>query len=318
MFNSLFYLVDAFVLINTVYRLFYHHIVVVPNYDNTLCSWNISTEISGSNRDVVLLYASEINKGLVLCYKSLRSTGSLCRIILFLPEKTVLSNAEKKSIEHFQIEVVFVKPIKIDGKFVPHMERYFHERDWLTKNIDVVDRILHTDSMDVFFQGDPFSDMRSDKLVFVVEPHQFRSCGWNLGWLQDCYGRRRSGPVTKSYIICSGSIGGSAKEYEKLLNLMIKQPEWTSCYDDSKDQPILNYLVWQGLVTEANISYTYTGCNDDFFTMQWCVLDKKILFNEHKQIVSLVNTVPSYIHQYNRFPELTELLYKSCKIAYGS
>ena len=116
------------------------------------------------------------------------------------------------------------------------------------------------------------------------------------------------------FIICSGSIAGRADMYLKLLNLMIDSPEWSRCWNPSMDQPILNTLVWMGNVTKAGIKYSFTGCDNGFFTVQWCALEHKIRFNEHGQIISLMNTVPSYVHQYNRLADLTKNLYKRCRV----
>ena len=80
------------------------------------------------------------------------------------------------------------------------------------------------------------------------------------------------------------------------------------------DQPILNYMIWSGKATKEGIKYKLTGCNEGFFTMQWCIKGKNILFNEHKQIVSIEGTVPAYIHQYNRYESLQNLLFEKCHI----
>ena len=95
---------------------------------------------------------------------------------------------------------------------------------------------------------------------------------------------------------------------------MIQQPQWNSCWQSSMDQPILNYLVWNGNLKNEGINYTFTGCNDGFFTMQWCVKNRDVLFNEHGQIVSLEGTVPVYVHQYNRYHDITNYLFDKCGI----
>jgi hypothetical protein len=80
------------------------------------------------------------------------------------------------------------------------------------------------------------------------------------------------------------------------------------------DQPILNFLVWNGLVSGANISYSLTGCNEGFFTVQWCVVERKVKYNVHGQVVSTMGTVPTYIHQYNRLQELSNRFYDLCRM----
>jgi hypothetical protein len=117
------------------------------------------------------------------------------------------------------------------------------------------------------------------------------------------------------FIICSGSIAGGAEPYRRLLELMTNQPHWGVCWQPSMDQPILNYLVWNGHVQRAKVPYTLTGCDEGFFTVQWCVVERNVRYNQHRQVISVMNTVPSYIHQYNRLQKLSDHLYDSCRMS---
>ncbi|OHS94259.1 hypothetical protein TRFO_39552 [Tritrichomonas foetus] len=285
-------------------------------YDNKFfCTFNSSTKTSSTRRDVVLLFATGYASGLELCLKSLRSTGSQCTIVLFCSPDFHFTSYIERILTGLDIEVVRdCKETKGRKIFVPHMIRFEFELDWLLKHRNSVDRVFHTDSFDVFFQGDPFANIQNDTLTFVVEPHQIRSCGWNLAWLRECYGDQIMNSMGHRFIVCSGSVAGSSEHYIKLLKLMIDQNEWRTCYQPSKDQPILNYLIWNGLVEKAGIKYKLTGCDGGFFTVQWCVIEHTPLFNQHGQLVSTMNTVPSYVHQYNRLKPLTNYLFDICKV----
>ena len=277
------------------------------------CDFNSSTHSRSSLRDVVFLFATSFAPGLELCIRSLRSTGAGCRIVLFLspgfPETPEFLNL----IEGASVELVRNCDSGPNRPLVPHMLRFEYERKWLRSHDGEVNRIFHTDSFDVFFQGDPFAGYISDNsLQFVVEPHQIRSCGWNLAWMNACYGQEMGKEMRNKFIICSGSISGDAHAYEKLLDLMISQREWKKCWDPSMDQPILNYLVWSGAVRRRGIKYKFTGCDDGFFTVQWCVLDRQEKMNEYGQLISEHGSVPSYIHQYNRLQSLSDNLYDKC------
>ena len=282
-----------------------------------LCRFNSSTKkISSSKRDVLFFYASSFGPGLELAIKSIRSTGSNCRIILFFPTLQKMRRSEEKMCNILQIEIIRIDDNK-NRNDVPHMIRYEYEYQWLRTHLKEVDRIFHSDSFDVFFQGDPFSESVSKtELTFVVEPHCIRSCGWNTFWLAKCYVEPTLNQMRHHYIICSGSIAGSSSMYFKLLKLMINSPEWSRCWEKSLDQSILNVLVWMGNLTSAGINYSYTGCHGGFFTVQWCALEKTIQYNEHGQIISQKGTVPAYIHQYNRIENFTKELYKRCRVRY--
>jgi hypothetical protein len=67
-----------------------------------------------------------------------------------------------------------------------------------------------------------------------------------------------------------------------------------------------------GYVRDQGIRYRFTGCDDGFFTMQWCVLEANVLKNEEGQVVSVEGTAPSYVHQYNRNKRFARDLFNSC------
>jgi hypothetical protein len=279
-----------------------------------LCRYNHSEAPGSTARDVVFFYASSVDAGLRLSLKSLRSSGSRARVVLFAPRALRPSARDRAALAALRVELLQHPP---DGarRAVPHMLRYELELQWLASHAGAVDRVLHSDALDVFFQGDPFArHVRADALTFVVEPQCIRSCGWNLAWVNRCYGEAGMQQMGHRFIICSGSIAGPARDYEALLRLMTAQKEWGSCWGRSLDQPILNWLVWTGAVREAGIRYRLAGCDGGFFTMQWCVLEGNILRNDDNQIVSLEGSVPSYIHQHNRNARFSRDLLQICEL----
>jgi hypothetical protein len=219
---------------------------------------------------------------------------------------------DRHFFQKMTVELDFTRK-PLNRSFVPHMLRYESELAWLCKHGSEVDRVLHSDAFDVFFQGDPFTaHVSRDELTFVVEPHCIRSCGWNFAWLRRCYGSQAMGQFRFNFIVCSGSIGGPASEYMKLITLMTDQREWKSCWESSLDQPILNWLLWTGAIRKHGIRYRLSGCDGGFFTMQWCVTEGNVLMNEHGQVVSIEGAVPSYLHQYDRHPQFAAYVQEVC------
>jgi hypothetical protein len=75
-----------------------------------LCNFNSSTKtVHSSKKDVVFFYASELTNGLELAVKSLRTTGSLCRIVLFVPESFKYGKFYEKMFEFLEVEIVKCK-----------------------------------------------------------------------------------------------------------------------------------------------------------------------------------------------------------------
>jgi hypothetical protein len=106
------------------------------------------------------------------------------------------------------------------------MLRYECELRWLRSHPGSVDRVLHSDVFDVFFQADPLAyAVDRSALTFVVEPHRIRSGGWNIAWVRRCYGYAGMVRLRHNFIVCSGSIGGPASDCAMLIRRTLAQSE---------------------------------------------------------------------------------------------
>lgn len=285
----------------------------IIQYDR-YCNFSKDLYRGSTNRDVLFLVADSFRPGLELAIKTLRSTGCQCRILIF-SSKIYIPDRVMNIFNRLNVEII-LNSTNVPGRTIsPHMNRYEYEREWLQNHINEVDRVFHADAFDVLFQKDPFSpEIKNDRLLFVVEPHLFQSCGWNIAWFKQCFNSSTFSKVKDKYIICSGSIIGGAIPYLQFLEIMISLPEWKSCYGSSLDQPIVNYLVWLNVLKDHDIKYNFTGCDGNFLTIQWCQLDKKIPLNQHQQIQSLGGSIPAFVHQYNRIESLATMFYGICNV----
>jgi hypothetical protein len=142
---------------------------------------------------------------------------------------------------------------------------------WLKQNVHELDRVMHSDSYDVFFQADPFQDLvPHDRLLLVVEDFAIYMCDWNSLWICECYGNDTWHEIRMHNIICTGIICGNADAYLRILKVMIKRPEWKHCWMPSKDQPIFNNLLWTGVFEYHGFRFNYTNYFNGIFTMHWC------------------------------------------------
>jgi hypothetical protein len=280
-----------------------------PSY----CSFNFTSRAIGSDEDVLFLYATQYVPGLELAVRSFRSVCLLCRLVVFVGPEFSMDDQQTSLFKTLNVEIISDSADLGGRPLVPHMFRYECMRKYLDAH-PTIHRVFHSDAHDVFFQGNPFaSGLPPDRLLFVVEPHCIRSCGWNLDWIRGCY-RTRGEVLWERFIVCSGSIGGSASEFTKLLELMIGTPEWNSCCQGSLDQPILNYLIWTGEVDKHGIRYALGGCDSGIYTIQWCTYDKQILQNEDNIVVSSTGNAPYFLHQYNRIENFDKYLFERCLI----
>ena len=88
------------------------------------------------------------------------------------------------------------------------------------------------DVRDTFFQRDPFQFIKEDKehdFHAFKERMTIKDCGWNSGWVKDCFGRDMLNKIGHNTITCSGVSGGTisgALSYMKMMNdIIVSSPE---------------------------------------------------------------------------------------------
>ena len=269
-----------------------------------------------TRRDVLFMYGTNSNDGLFLAIKSLRATGSKCRIVILAPS---VFNASKEFLNFaklYDIEIYNNCDMKRDAFTIPHMLRYEYEAKWIEEHIHELDRVIHADGYDVFYQSDPFMVIGDKKgLIFIQEEIMIFSCEWNSNWVIDCYGRQEQARISYNNIICSGVILGTAIDYLRFVKYMISRPEWTRCWEESMDQPIVNYLYYTGLLKDIGINSTLYSCNDNVLNMQWCLYGRNPQISERGYTLSPNGkNEPAILHQYNRFEEHQKYLGELCDI----
>ena len=98
---------------------------------------------------------------------------------------------------------------------------------------------------------------------------------------------------------------------------MISKPEWLRCWADSNDQPIVNYLVYSGLLKDKGLKYELVSCNSNVLNMQWRLFNSKPKISEFRYVMSPdPQNQPAILHQYNRFPDVMNKLGEMCYISF--
>lgn len=178
-------------------------------------------------------------------------------------------------------------------------------------------RIWMIDVRDSYFQADPFSMLPSGQRGFHVfngvETVSIRDCGWNSGWVKDCFGESTLSEVGNANIICSGvSMGDTATvlEYLTLMDDIIlsrgksaisKIAKFPRCERNGVDQGIHNVLVHKKLVSFLKIFSQSDGPVANLQAQRARVRDGEV-FNQNGDLVPVV-------HQYDRRPDLQKALF---------
>ena len=85
-------------------------------------------------------------------------------------------------------------------------------------------RVWLADARDTWFQRDPFTMLDVGQSGFYtfkgVENLLIKDCGWNGGWIKDCFGQAELGDVGHNNIICSGVSMGDIASVMVYLRMM--------------------------------------------------------------------------------------------------
>jgi hypothetical protein len=205
------------------------------------------------------------------------------------------------------IEPVFITHQNPVVRSAPKLSRYYFYQQWLTKHIDEVDRVLHTDTFDVIFQSDPFRPtINESKLYFTIEPVVLRDSWWTANWITQCYGLSVIRKFSDRPVSCSGVTVGGAVPFLKYLGILLGNEKWTTCFGHSLDQAHHNYLWYNGNFSNQGLEIEGLDCNSEFLTMHFCCKRGKCTWRPDGVIVGNdTNVEPVLVHQYNRWKNLT-------------
>lgn len=272
-----------------------------------LCGFVPLRNTTSTKRDVVLAAALTSMKRVEYFLRTLRTTGTQARVILFLSSQKTISEQWRRFFTACNIEPVFVTETSTVLTESPKLSRYYYYHQWLTRHVNEVDRVLHTDTFDVIFQSDPFiPEIRKDRLYFTLEPVKLSGSRWTSMWLEQCYGVDFLHNYSNRIVSCSGVTAGGGALFLKYLNLMLNSPDWIKCFGHSLDQAHHNYLWYTGEFAKAGIEIEGWDCNSPFLTMHFCCKIGKCLLDENDVMFGNSSRAPVLLHQYNRWRNLTK------------
>jgi len=181
-------------------------------------------------------------------------------------------------------------------------------------------RVWMVDVRDTYFQSDPFDMLPLHTSSFFafkgVETITIRDCGWNGGWVKDCFGSDVLADIGDNNIICSGVSVGSMDtvfEYLTLMDDIImskrnsamgKLAKFPTCERNGVDQGTHNVIIHKNLVSNIKIFDQSAGPVANLQAKM-----ASIVGAEHAVLNRLGHKV-AVVHQYDRNPELQKFLFK--------
>ena len=164
-----------------------------------------------SKKDIVIGMAQDTDpKNLAVFCSSLRKVTT-AEIVIFVnspapARHTEIAKANEVKLIPFDLSSLSMEMQSFHPSTLrwPLIYRFFQSEE--TRKL--YGRVWMIDVRDSFFQSDPFAMLPPDTSGFHVfqgvESIPIRECGWNSGWIKDCFGYPTLDQVGDGRIICSG------------------------------------------------------------------------------------------------------------------
>jgi hypothetical protein len=169
-------------------------------------------------------------------------------------------------LDAFGVQVRAFEPARFPDKrqqsYHPSSYRWILIRDWMRSLPagQAYDGVFFTDVRDTVFQGDPFAALAADldagggeaMYAFLeAKPRTIAECGWNAGWVRDCFGEAGLREVGGNVISCSGTSLGTWRAALAYAELVGAEIATNACERNGVDQGMHNYFVYSGKLQAA-------------------------------------------------------------------
>jgi hypothetical protein len=272
------------------------------------CNFTPLNPVTSTRRDVVLGVALSAFVRVEYFLRTLRTTGTRARVILFLDSPRAAPPELLRFFTACDVEPVFINTNSSTLRRAPKLSRYYFYYQWLSAHLSEVDRVIHSDTFDVVFQSDPFIPaLNASKMYFTSEMIPIRHSGWTASWIRLCYGRGFIAKHGREPVSCSGVTAGGGEVFLIYLRVLLNGGTWKECFEDSLDQAHHNWLLYTGAFQRAGLEIELLDCNSQFLTMYFCCQITKCHWDNVTEIIygSNPERAPVVVHQYNRWKELT-------------
>jgi hypothetical protein len=169
------------------------------------------------------------------------------------------------------------------------------------------DRVFLTDCRDVYFQAAPFSWNPPKGVHFFLEEETNRigQCPHNSRWIRSQFGQSVLDEFAAAAVSCAGTVFGDIESIIEYLSTMVAlSMKALSLREFDGDQGIHNYILRKRLLQNAVAHNNRSGPVMTLGPMRMADLR----LNETGLVVNDAGQIVPVLHQYDRVPELKEIL----------
>jgi hypothetical protein len=179
---------------------------------------------------------------------------------------------------------------------------------WVADYCDRVDirqykRVMLCDSRDVIVQSDVFDKIDNISFVTGLEDGRIREDRLNQEWIYEFYGKDALRELWDELIVCSGVSLGPRQIVLEYVRRMAQELKRCGIVRAGGDQGLHNFLIRSNAL---KFPVHLTKSTDGIIgTLHF--FDKDRVFVNNADNISVENgVVPSIVHQYDRFPKLSQ------------
>jgi hypothetical protein len=237
---------------------------------------------------------------------AIRSCGCKAHIILFAMKNRTWKPSFARVIDFTETEVVGEDPPRV---LTAEWAMGHYLSNFLAERGSAYDRIFRMDSFDVWCERDPFQIFEPDDgMVFFQECIKHDSGSVNGYWAARCFGGRGYHRLAAHWVINAGTIMGTTAAFIKYLAIFMRDEYWIRC---RYDQPMVNWIIWTGELTQANISFRTLPASGPVLAMRLCERSLRLV-NGVGVTINEAGNVPIIAHQFVPFALYTKAYYDRC------
>ena len=207
------------------------------------CNFTVRNQEYADSTENDLLLAGAVGqpKNIAPFIRSLRTTGSKCSCVLLIDDDMEIDPISLQIAEECGMQIIRC------GKFIDYPYPcarnnyiYFFIEAFLEQNVHKFDRVIIVDLYDTVFQGDPFNvQVQRTYINAVDENHDYYHNYINRDWINQAGWPHLQVYEWGYHYLCSGYLGGSAKDILHLIQVFTQYADLSS---GIHDQGIFNYL----------------------------------------------------------------------------
>lgn len=282
---------------------------------------------NSSKKDAILTIGTNKLFNLMLFIRTLRTTGSQSRFILFTNNQVFknYNNEFFRVINDCGVEIINIGTTP--PNFCTSHIRFMIFKDFLIKNRNLIDRVFLCDLYDTVVQHDPFITDFGNSLYFNDEGFKISESPVNSFWINDGFKfwRKEYDPLLNfdkklrkkifdQKILNSGIQAGTTDAIIQFCSIMcsaINKKKFQPYF--LHDQAFQNMVVYSGYL-DKRINYTILSTSTDLFA-SIDLISRKIDNSSIEVIFGRIQRdggIPGILHQYDRSKKIRSLLSKIC------